>query len=135
MIHLEITKSPDKNVLTDFKFHQNEVYLGNSSGTLHIKDSALRESHVMIEVVERDLIVHPQKGVDAYLIDGKRSSSIRKITIGQVITIGTTTFKVIAFEETLVSSKKKILDEKLNKLLEESSQRLVVIEKLAKLMK
>lgn len=135
MIHLEITNSPDKNVLTEFKFYQNEVYFGNSSGTLHIKDSALRESHVMIEVVERDLIIHPQKGVESYLIDGKRSSSIRKITIGQVITIGTTTFKVISYEETLITSKKKILDEKLNKLLEENSQRLVVIEKLAKLMK
>lgn len=135
MIHLEITSSPDKNIITDFKFHQNEVYLGHSSGNLHIKDSAVRESHVMIEVVERDLIIHPQKGVESYLIDGKRSTAIRKISLGQVLTIGSTTFKIIGFEETIISSKKKILDEKLNKLMESNSQRLVVIEKLAKLMK
>ena len=89
----------------------------------------------MIEVVEKDLIIHPQKGVESYLIDGKRSSSIRKIKSGQVITIGSTKFKVLSFEETPVSSKKKILDEKLNRLLEANSPRLVVIEKLAKIMK
>lgn len=135
MIHLEITNSPDKNILTNFHFFQNEVYLGRSSGNLHIKDSELRDSHVMIEVVEKDLIIHPQKGVESYLIDGKRSSTIRKITAGQIITIGTTTFKVLNFEETQISSKKKILDAKLAKLLEVNSPRLVVIEKIAKLMK
>ena len=135
MIQLEITNSPDKNILADFQFCQNEVYLGRSSGNLQIKDSELRESHLMIEVIEKDLIIHPQKGVESYLIDGKRSSTIRKIKAGQVITIGTTTFKVVRFEETPVVSKKKILDEKLNKLIEANSLRLVVIEKLAKLMK
>lgn len=135
MIHLKITNSPDKNILTDFNFCQNEVYLGRASGNLQIKDSDLRESHVMIEVIEKDLIIHPQKGVESYLIDGKRSSTIRKIKAGQTITIGTTTFKILRFEETPVISKKKILDAKLSKLIEENSPRLVVIEKLAKLMK
>ncbi len=135
MIHLEITTGPDKNILTDFQFNQNEVYLGHSSGNLHIKDPGLRESHVLIEVVENDLIIHPQKGVESYLIDGKRSSSIRKIKANQVITIGSTTFKVLSFKETPASSKKKILDAKLNQLIEQNSPRLVVIEKLAKLMK
>lgn len=135
MIHLEITTSPDKNVLTDFKFCQNEVYLGRSSGNLQIIDPELRESHIMIEVVERDLIIHPQKNVESYLIDGKRSSTIRKIKAGQLITMGTTSFKVISFEETPTVSKKKILDAKLSQLVEQNSGRLVVIEKLAKLMK
>jgi hypothetical protein len=135
MIHLEIISSPDKNILTDFQFWQNEVYLGRTSGTLHIKDDDIRESHAMIEVVAGDLIIHPQKGVESYLIDGKRSSSIRKISIGQIITIGKTTLKVLKFEETQLKSKKKILDEKLSKLLETNSIRLLVIEKLAQLMK
>ena len=38
MIHLEIISSPDINILTDFQFWQNEVYLGRTSGTIHIKD-------------------------------------------------------------------------------------------------
>lgn len=135
MIHLEVLSSPDKNVLSSFQFFQNELYLGRSAGNLHIQDPELYESHLMIEVVDKDLIVHPQKNVESYLIDGKRASTIRKIKINQKITMGTTTFKVIAFEETQFASKKSILDNKLNALVEANSSRLQVIEKLAKLMK
>jgi hypothetical protein len=135
MIHLEIISSPDSNILTQFQFFQNELYLGRNSGNLHIQDPALLGSHVMVEVVEKDLIIHPQKGVEFYLIDGKRSSTIRKIKAGQIITIGTTTFKVLNFEETQNRTKKQILDEKLNKLIDENSPRLAIIEKLANLMK
>jgi ASC-1-like (ASCH) protein len=135
MIHLEIINSPDKNILSDFQFFQNEVYLGRSSGNLFINDPELNKSHVMVEVVEKDLIIHPQKGVESYLIDGKRASNIRKIKAGQIITVGKTTFKVLSFEVTEFQNKKKILDEKLGKLIESNSPRLVVIEKLAKLTK
>ena len=135
MIHLEIISSPDSNILTQFQFFQNELYLGRNSGNLHIQDPALLGSHMMVEVVEKDLIIHPQKGVESYLIDGKRSSTIRKIKSGQIITIGTTSFKVLGFEETQNQTKKQILDKKLNKLVEENSPRLAVIEQLANLMK
>jgi hypothetical protein len=135
MIHLEILTSPDKNIETQFQFFQNEVYLGFSSGNLHIKDAELKASHVMIEVVEKDLIIHPQKDVESYLIDGKRASNVRKIKMNQKITVGKTTFKVVNFEETTFHSKKSILDSKLNQLVEENSPRLAAIEKIAKLMK
>jgi hypothetical protein len=135
MIHLEIINSPDKNILSDFQFFQNEVYLGRSSGNLFINDPELNKSHVMVEVVEKDLIIHPQKGVESYLIDGKRASNIRKIKAGQIITVGKTTFKILSFEVTEFQNKKKILEEKLGKLIESNSPRLVVIEKLAKLAK
>lgn len=135
MIHLEIIASPDKNVETQFQFFQNEVYLGHSAGNLHIKDADLKASHVMIEVVEKDLIIHPQKDVESYLIDGKRASNVRKIKMNQKITVGKTTFKVVNFEQTDFPSKKNILDTKLNQLVEENSPRLAAIEKLAKLMK
>jgi hypothetical protein len=135
MIHIEIISSPDSNILTQFQFFQNELYLGRNSGNLHIQDPVLLGSHVMVEVVEKDLIIHPQKGVEFYLIDGKRSSTIRKIKTGQIITIGTTTFKVVNFEETQNRTKKQILDEKLNQLVEENSPRLAIIEKLANLIK
>jgi hypothetical protein len=135
MIHLEIISSPDSNILTQFQFFQNEVYLGRNSGNLHIQDPALLGSQVMVEVVEKDLIIHPQKGVESYLIDGKRSSTIRKIKPGQVITIGTTNFKILGFEATQNQTKKQILDKKLNQLVEENSPRLAIIEQLANLMK
>lgn len=135
MIHIEILSSPDTDVITSFQFFQNVIYLGHSSGNIFIKDPELKASHLMIEVVEKDLIVHPQKDVESYLIEGKRSSTVRKIKINQPITIGTTTLKVLAYEETSFDSKKNVLEEKLSKLMEADSMRMPVIEKLTKIMK
>lgn len=135
MIHFEITQSPDGDVKSKFKFLQNEIYLGKKNGNLVIDDPSLHDTHLMIEVVEGELLVHPQKIVSHYLIDGKRATTIRKIKPGQVITIGKTLLKVIEFEGTQLPTKKEILDSKLNHLLEINSDKLQVIEKLAQMMK
>jgi hypothetical protein len=135
MIHIQITNSPDLNVLSDFHFFQNEIYIGRSAGNLHINDQSLLKSHIMIEVLDKDLIIHPQKGVEFYLIDGKRSSTVRKLRPEQVISIGQTTIKILKFEDTHSQSKKDLLDTKLASLIESESPRLLVIEKLAQLMK
>jgi hypothetical protein len=135
MILLEITTSPDKNVLNKFEFFQNQLYLGKNSVSLNINDPGLRDTHIMLEVVQNDLILHPQVGVETYLIDGKRASTVRKIKPYQVITIGATSLRVLSYQETVFKTKKSILNEKLNKLIEENSPRLAVIEKLGRMMK
>jgi hypothetical protein len=135
MIHFEILKSPDSSMITKIEFFQNVIYIGKTKGNIILNDTSLLESHVMIEVINNDLIIHPQKNVDYYLIDGKRATSIRKIKTNQVITIGQTSFKIINFEETKLKSKKNTLDEKLNILIESNSSRLEIIEDLAKMMK
>jgi hypothetical protein len=135
MIIFEFIKSPDKDILSTFQYFQNEIYIGRSSGNLLIKDPSLCESHLMVEVIGPDLIVHPQKKVNHYLIDGKRSTTVRKIKVGQVITIGKTEFKITQFQETIFRTKKTILDEKLAQIIETNSPRVETIELLAKLMK
>jgi len=89
----------------------------------------------MIEIIENELILHPQLGVDHYLIDGKRATSVRKLRIGQSITIGETEFKIKDFKYTEFKSKKTILDEKLAHLIEQESSKLIIIEDLAGMMK
>ena len=135
MIHIDIIKSPDTDALTPFQYFQNELYIGSSNGNLLIRDPELYDSHLMLEVVENDLLAHPQKSVDSYLIDGKRASTIRKIKRGQILTIGATQIKILNFEETSFKSKKTLLDEKLAQLVETNSPRLQAIEQLAKMMK
>lgn len=135
MIHFEIIESPDQNVLSTFKYFQNQIYLGRSSGDLWVTDNSMLVSHAMLEVIGKELLVHPQKGVDFFLINGKRASNIRKLKANDKLSFGNTTIKILGFEETLRDSKKDILNNKLNKLIEENSGRLNVVEKLTKLMK
>lgn len=135
MILLEILSSPDKTILTKFEFHQNQIYIGRNCPTLNIADPGLLDSHALIEVIENELIFHPQAGVSSYLIDGKRASNVRKIKAFQTISIANTNLRVLQFKETEFPSKKSILDEKLAKLLEEKSPRIQVVEQLGRMMK
>lgn len=135
MIHFEILESPDQNVLSTFKYFQNQIYLGRSSGDLWVSDNSLLVSHAMLEVIGKELLVHPQKGVEFFLINGKRASNIRKLKANDKLSFGSTTIRIIGFEETIRISKKEVLNNKLNKLIEENSARLNVVEKLTKLMK
>ena len=135
MIHFEVTESPDQNVLSSFKYFQNQIYLGRSTGDLWIGDNSLLVSHLMLEVIGKELLIHPQKGVEFFLINGKRASNIRKLKVNDKVSFGHTSIKILAFEETIRDSKKDILNAKLNRLIEENSSRLNAVEKLTKLMK
>jgi hypothetical protein len=135
MIQFEITSSPDENVVAPICFHKNQIYIGRSNGDLLIKDNEIRNSHLMIEVIGPELLIHPQKDVEFYLINSKRASVIRKLKVGDIVGIGKTIIKIIAFQETKRVTKKEILNEKLNKLIEENSLRLPAIESLTKRMK
>lgn len=135
MINFEIIESPDNNVKRQFTFHKNQVYIGKSSGDLWINDPHLLVSNTLLEVIENDLLIHPQKGVEFYLINGKRASVIRKLKRMDVVTIGNTSLRLIDFSKSEILTKKKVLDQKLDKLIEQNSPRLAVIEEITKLMK
>lgn len=135
MIIFEITESPDSNVKKQFTFYKNQVYLGKNSGDLWINDSLILQNNTLLEVINNDLLIHPQRGVEFYLINGKRASVIRKLKRMDVITIGNTSLRIIDFKKSESLNKKQVLDKKLDKLIEENSSRLTVIEEITKLMK
>lgn len=135
MVEIEILESPDSNILSKYKYHKNQLYLGRNTGDLWIQDPDLYTSHVFLEVLDKDLLIHPQRGVEFYLINGKRASAVRKIKVNDTITIGKTMVKILSFAPTQWETKKNVLNGKLSKLVEENSQKLNVIESLTRLMK
>lgn len=135
MIKFEIVESPDQEVLSTFEYFQNLIYIGRTNGNLTIQDPELHRSHLWIEVVEGEVIVHPQKDVEFYLINGKRATTPRKIKVNDNVSFGKTTLKLVSFEETTPTSKKNTLNQKLNSLIESNSHKLPVIEGLSKLSK
>jgi hypothetical protein len=135
MINFEITQSPDYNVISEFKYFQNQIYLGRTQGDLWIDDGELRTAHLMLEVIGNELLVHPQKEVDFYLVNGKRASTIKKLKPQDQVTIGETLITILGYEETIKENKKAILGQNLAKLIAENSPRLYLIESLTKRMK
>jgi hypothetical protein len=132
MIQIEILESPDKNVLTSFKYFQNMIYIGRSQGDLWIIDSELQTTHVMLEVVGEDLLIHPQRTVSHYLLNGKRATNVRKLKVDDAITIGRTKLRVVSYSETIVLKKKDILSQRLEAFIQANDPRVSLIEKLTK---
>lgn len=135
MIEFEVVESSDLNSLSTYQFFQNQIYIGRTSGDLVIQDSSLRTSHGIIEIVENELLFHPQKDVEFFLINGKRATTIRKIKVQDKITVGQTVIQILRFGPTFTESRKAILDRRLNTLIEENSPTLSIIENLSQLMK
>ncbi len=133
MISFQIIDSPDLNVLREFTFFQNLIYLGRKRGNLCIDDPELHESHLMIEVIGPILQVHPQTNVDHYLLNSKRATEIRKLKVGDTVTMGNTQLKILRFEETGEETKKEILNRKMEELIASNSPKLELIEELAQL--
>lgn len=135
MIAFEITETPDPNVKTQFRFHKNDIYLGRKSGDLLIDDPGVFNSHLLIEIQENELLVHPQKGVESFLLNGKRATTIRKIKVGDTLGLGSTTVKILEYVLTPDRSKKTVLNQKLNQMIDTNSASLAAVEKLSLMMK
>lgn len=135
MIEFQVLQSPDLNAVAPFKYSLNQVYIGRTSGDLWLNDPHLRPAHILLEVVGTELLVHPQRGVEYFLINGKRASAVRKIKLMDELTIGETIIKILSFKETIFETKKDLLNTKLGRLIDENSPRLAVIESLGRLMK
>ncbi len=133
MIQFEILESPDQEAISTFEYFHNLIYIGRTSGNITIQDHSLLSSHLMIEVLGNEVIVHPQKDVEFYLINGKRATTPRKIKVNDRITIGKTILKLTSFAETPEQSKKDVLNQKLQELIDTGSQKLNVVESLTKL--
>ncbi len=135
MIEFEIIESPDQNIITTFKFYNNAIYLGSKSKDLSISDLDLKPLHVLLEVPEKELLIHPMRNVDYFLLNNKRSTSIKRIKKNDLIKIGNTIIKITDFEFEEKLSKKEILTTKMNQLIEENSSLLPLIETLSNMMK
>lgn len=134
MIRLECTQSPDSNSLGTYEFQQNMIYLGRKDTDIITQDLSWPLQTMVFEVVEDQFYIHPQKELPFFLVNGKRSTGVKKIKPGELITIGHTVFKLIKFSLTNYPVKKQILDEKLQDIVNTDSPKLEVIRRLTEMM-
>lgn len=135
MIEFEILESPDADVVGHYLLFKNEIYLGQTLTDINIKDPLLLSSHAFIEVIEDKLLFHPQKDVGHYLLNGKRTLTIRKLKVSDTIQIGKTQMRIKNFSSTPQFTRKEILDKKLTTLMQNQDPRLEIIEILGQMMK
>lgn len=134
MIQITINSSPDINKIGTITFNKNLIYIGNNhTCDLFISDTNLISNHLIIEIVESKMIVHPHKDIDFFLVNGKRTTGHKFVTLGNKIKIGGTEFTIDLFTETTYISMKETLNKLTDDLIKEESPLLDVIQELQRL--
>lgn len=134
MIKLECLQATDSNAVGFYEFGQNIIYLGRKNTDIILQDYSWPENAMFFEVVDDHFYVHPQKDLEFYLVNGKRCTGVKKVKKNEIITIGSAKFKIIDFHKSHFLTKKEILDEKLNTIIESHSPKIDIIRKLTEVM-
>jgi len=101
MITINILSSPDKDILGEYIYHQDELILGTSHlANLLINDPLFTKAHFSLQVKETGLLCKNLKEGDFYLSNGKKISGTKTHQSGDELTIGTTKLKIINFSKT-----------------------------------
>ncbi len=134
MIKIECLSSPDLNATGIYDFGQNMIYIGRTNTDITLIDLAWPQNAMVLEVIDEQFFVHPQKDLEFFLVNGKRCTGVKKIKRNDLITLGETVFKLVDFSESHFKSKKQILDEKLGQLVSSNDPKLNIIRKLTEVM-
>lgn len=131
MIQLTVKKSNDINKLGTVIFNKNLIYVGNDHlCDLYIIEEGLLANHLIIEIAEGNLIAHPNKKIDYFHVNGKRSTGHKILTVGNLVKIGNTEFTIDNFVETQYKTIKEELNQITDKLIQDESKLLDIIQEI-----
>ena len=130
MLVIEIMTCPDPEFEGVWRFHQNQIYLGYPEGDIAPAVDGLPSFAYMIEVLPHMIQGTPHPEVDHWLLNGKRATRPRRLRLGDTIVVMGIKMKVVeaALEE--FTSRKTILDSRLQELIAANSPILPVIKLL-----
>lgn len=137
MIELEITDSPDKDILGKRTYYFDQISIGSGLGsTAIISESKLEAIAIIMEVGEKGVEVDVGEA-EFYLSNGKKIYEGKLHKEGDIIVIGQTTIKVVSYSKTdmprsdLESVYQKTIEEDPSRegLFNELKQELATVEK------
>lgn len=133
---MELIKCDDPLKTGEYCFHKSQLYVGsNLSADLYLKDSNLYPNHFFIEIVGNKLLLHPHRTIDFYLIDGKRTTSMRYLKVDQTVAYKSVEFVIKSFSDASVPSFRETLNNKTDELIKTKSPLLDIITKLEEQLK
>lgn len=130
MIKIEVIHSNDTDLLGDFIFHKNLIYIGNTIGDLRVSSGKIFNQHLFIEIAENKLIAHPHKDLDFYLVDGKRTTNIKILKTNSIIDLGEVKFRIVEFQKGLYQTTKETINQQTDQLISLKHPILATIQKL-----
>ncbi len=119
MINLEFVSSPDQEIIGPRSYHKNMIYLGHKSGDILIQDPDIFDNHLIIEVNEHGIFLHPHPHIDHFHLNGKRTYGVIALKLGDQITIGKTCFILRQAEKSEIFYRKELLNKGLERVIQD----------------
>ncbi len=131
MIELELIQCPDNDFLGTYIIFKDFIHIGsNMDADIRVKDAQLKPNHLVIEIIDAQLRATLNLDEGYFLVDGKRTTSLKFLNIGQTFEIGKSRFIVKQFSSQKIVTKREVLNQNTDELIKESSPLLNYIKKL-----
>ena len=131
MIEISIKETVDFDKIGKFTFHKNLIYIGKDQGCdLFINDSSLHHNHIFIEIIDSKLLCQLGRNTDFILINGKRTTGHKYISIGDLITIGSSIIEINSFVLSTSISYKDLLNSETEKILETDKELISILKEI-----
>lgn len=89
MIKLEFLDSNDSDLIGEYDFLFDEVFIGRSKkADIIIHDRELPSKYLTIKFVQKKLTVSNEADSPFYFVNGKKLSGLRRLSIGDIIQFG-----------------------------------------------
>ena len=131
MIIIEVLKCTNLESTGEYSFYKNLVYIGSShKADLLFNDSNLFPTHLFLEVIDNKLLIHPNKDLDFFLIDGKRTTSIKYVKVGQQVSFSDYIVQIKYFTHTHLEDLRSYLNNKTDEMIKNNPRKLELISKI-----
>lgn len=135
MIEIEIYGSKDSQRNTLFTTNKNLIYIGsNKNSDIYLPDDSIKSNHLFLEIVEDKLIIHPNKNIDFYLVNSKRTTIFKELKTGDILTIENIKFTIKNFIKTQYQETRDFLNSKTEELRKNDVEYLKEVARIKKLI-
>ena len=131
MIQIAVKNCPDSEYEGEYFFDKNLVYVGsNHDADLYLPDEKLSRNHLLIEIVDGQLLAHLGKNAQAFKVEGKLATKFKFLSAGNVIEAGGSSFKIMVFAPTVRTTKREWLNKNTDELIRSGAPLLEAVKEL-----
>ena len=130
MLVVEIIACPDPEFLGEWRFHKNQIHLGFPEGDISPDVEGLPSFAFMIETLDGQAQGTPHPDLTHWLLNGKRATRPRRLRVGDMINVAGVKIRLKEASPEVYTSRKSILDARLQQLLSEEAPLLSLIKVL-----
>jgi hypothetical protein len=133
MIEIEITDSPDSEIIGVFKYNFDKIFLGHSNkNNIVIDDPGIEKFHMVIEISLNQISCR-SLSASYFYFEGKKLSGEKNLAPNTIIRIGETSFKILSFLKNPIEEdqeKENEFEEKYSIINESSPEIIDILEQL-----